>query len=810
MKIPLSWLKEFIPLTISPEEIAKLLTSAGLEVDSLEKTTFSFQGVVIAKVMDSQKHPQADRLSVATVFDGKNTYQVVCGAPNCRTGLISAFAPIGTILNTPEGPPFEIKKAKIRGVESCGMLCSPDELMLPSNNPSLVNGILELPEDAPVGMDLADYYGDTIFEISLTPNLGHCASILGVARELSAITGIPLNPPKINIREDSSISIHEKLTVSIQDFKNCPRYTCRYIQGIKIGPSPEWLVRRLEACGLRSVNNVVDATNYTLMELGHPLHAFDYDQLQKQQIIVKCALPGEPFTTLDNKERFMPEGSLMICDGDKSIAIAGIMGGLNSEVTDKTINVLIESAYFNPSNIRRTSKQLGLQTDASKRFERGTDPNNVIDALNRVTEMIQSLAGGIIAVGIIDAKEKSFNEEVIPCRLSRINGLLGTHLSASEVELIFKRLNFAYGWDGQDLFKVKAPTYRADLHIEVDLIEEVARLYGYDNISKQSSKALPSELPHSPVFIFEKEIRSRLISQGLQEFLTCDLIGPNLLNIVQDNATSPGAIVKVMNPVSVEQSILRFSLLPGMLSAAKYNWDHQNVNVKAFEIGRIHFKEGEKYKEPPVIGILLMGQRNQPSWDIKEQEIDFYDLKGSLEHLIHSLDIKNLTFKKSALSTFHSGRQATIMLGNIPAGSLGEVHPNVLRRLDLPQRVYYAELNLLDLMAARTSSVKMKDLAVYPASSRDWTLTLKEEVNLNTIQTIFKKINQPLLEEVKFLGLYRSDKLGQNQKNLTFRFIYRDPIKTVSQEEVESAHTYLIQNALKMLQEAHLIEENKT
>jgi phenylalanyl-tRNA synthetase beta chain len=798
MKILLSWLREYIPITLTPIDIAKKLTMAGLEVDAVEPVGVSFQGIIVGKVIEASKHPNADKLCVATVFDGKDHHQVVCGAANCRQGLKTAFAPVDATLTDEEGKPFKIKKCKIRGVESNGMLCAADELGVGEGE----NGIIELPDNLEEGTNVADIFADWAFEISLTPNLGHCASLQGVSRELSAVTGIPFTPPSIQVKGEMGASIQSLTSVVVEDVEKCPRYTCRLIRGVKVGPSPQWLKSRLEASGIRSINNIVDITNYVLLEFGQPLHAFDFDLLEGHKVIVKCAQKGEIFTTLDGKERTLTPDMLMICDEKKSVAIAGVMGGSNSEVTEKTVNVLLEAAYFSPQAIRKTSKLLGLSTDASKRFERSCDPNGLKQAVERATQLIHELAGGEVATGLIDISQGPFPEKVVTCRLSRINQLLGSHLGVSEVETVFQHLGFAQEFDKKDLFKVSVPTYRADISSEVDLIEEVARIYGYDNIPKRTAYYESSLIPHSPIYLFEKEARTRLIAEGLQEFITCDLIGPAMLEVVRDNAMKEAALVRVKNPVSIEQSVLRYSLLPGLLQLVKYNYDRQNHDVSGFEIGRIHFRQGEQYKEQSVIGILLTGKQAPHNWNSKLQDVDFFQLKGMVENILTELGIENFHFKVSHLNTLHSGRQASILINEVPVGSIGEVHPAVIRRLDIPQRVYYAEIDLHELYPLRKQEIKMQSVPVYPGSSRDWTITLKEKMAIGELFNILHAIPSNLLEDVSLLDIYRSERLGADFKNVTLRFLYRDPAKTLSQEEVDAAHAHLTQETLNALGKA--------
>ncbi len=785
MRIPLSWLKEYIHLDNSPDEIAHQLTMAGLEVDHIETIGENLSEIVVVTVLEANKHPNADKLTIASVTDGNNTYQVVCGAPNCRQGLKTAFAKVGTELK--DGTErFTIKKAKIRGIESEGMLCSGKELGLSADH----DGILEIDSEVVNGSTLKALFADTFFEISLTPNLSHCTSIYGIARELSAITGKPLKPLTIAVNQ-SEESIDDYLSVQIEDKENCPRYSCRVIRNVQIAPSPQWLKERIEKCGLRSVNNVVDITNYVLLELGHPIHAFDYDRLEEQAIVVRKARSSETIQTLDGKERKLSDSQLMICDRVRPVAIAGIMGGANSEVNENTKHIVLECAYFDPMSIRRTSKHLNLSTDASKRFERGTDPNHLIAVLNRASMLIQQVSGGKVLAGCMDCQAKEFPQMRLSCRLARINQMIGRTFSRGEVEEVFGRLHFSFHWDGQDQFAVTVPTYRNDIKSEIDLVEEVARLYGYDNIPRKAKKYDGSSLPSIPLFNFERQIREKLIGEGLQEFLTCDLIGPTLLQIIYKENAIEKNVVKVLNPTSIEQSILRISLLPGLLQVVKYNHDHNNQTINGFEIGRIHFRENDLYKEQPVVGMILSGNASLPHWGHKEVEFDFFDLKGIVENLLASLKIENYALKNIGLETFHSGRQASIYIDSMEIGSFGEIHPAIQRRLDVPQRIFFAEFNLQPLMQLTKPLEKVTPLSIYPASERDWTLTIHESVPYANILKVIEQQHSSILESVSLKDIYKNEKLGVGNQNITLHFVYRDLSKTIEQEVVDQEHERL-------------------
>lgn len=794
MKFPLSWLKEYIDIELPPQQIAKILTQSGLEVDSIENDAMNFTNVVIGHVLDVEPHPNADKLRVAQVTDGFETFQVVCGAPNCSKGMKTAFAKIGAILKTPEGEVFKIKKSKIRGVESCGMLCSGTELGISKES----EGIIEFAEYLNVGADVADLYSDPIFEISLTPNLNHASSLIGIARELAAVTGLPLKMPKVALKE-SEKNAKDLIKIEVRDKEDCPRYDARVVEGLKPMESPDWLKKRLVACGIRPSFPAVDVTNYVLLEMGQPLHAFNLDALEGDKVVVRRAAGQERLTTLDGRERSLTEDMLLIADSKKGLAVAGVMGGESSEVKENTGRILIESAYFRPSSVRRTSKTLGLSTDASRRFERGVDPNGIQIALDRAASLLQELFGAEVLRGAIQVQTQEFPEMKIQCRLSKVNNLLGIKLSLSEMESHLQRLGFKIENEGEDALLVTVPTFRVDVTAEVDLIEEVARMVGYDNIPRIASRYHSTSLPNNPMYEFEREVRERLIGEGLQEFLTCNLIGPSMLETVPDPKMPKEGIVHVINPTSIEQSIMRTSHLQGLLHAVKFNRDHENHTIAGFEVGKVHFKADGKYQEPIVAGIVLSGKNSPYHCSTKPPAVDFYDLKGIIENLLEGLNIKRYSFRPSSIDTFHSGRQALVQVDGIDVGSLGEIHPAIQRKLDIPERIYFAELNLGDLLNAGRGDLKMRTLSLYPCSERDWTVTMPVSIPVQQIITSIQRIPSKLLEEVSLVDIFQSEKIGQDVKNVTLHFVYRDKTKTLAQEQVEEEHARIIETATKMI-----------
>ena len=794
MKVPLSLLKEYLNFTQSPEELANVLTLAGIEVEGIETSQLKFSGVVVGQILETIRHPSADRLCIAKVSDGQEEFQVVCGASNCRAGLKTAFAKIGAVLVDEENKSFKIKKSKLRDVESFGMLCSEKELGLGNG----LEGIMELPGDVEVGKDLASYYSDLIFDVSLTPNLGHCMSIYGIARELSAQLNIPLKKPFFSLNEDEQ-PIEKYVQASLIDKKQCPRYACRAVKGVQVGPSPEWLKKKIEACGIRSINNVVDVGNLVMLELGQPLHMFDADKIEGKKIIITAQTDYQELETLDDIKRPIPPDALLICDVSGPLAFAGVMGGKHSAVTDQTVNVLIEAAYFTPQAIRKSARLLNLKSDSSQRFEKGVDPNGVINALNDAAFLLQKVAGGKICKGFIDHKAHEFVEKKIACRVQRVNHLLGTHLSAREMTELLLRLEMHILQETNHELLVAVPTYRNDISSEIDLVEEVARVYGYNNIPKPIPSLTTSAIPDTPLYLMEKAIRSRLIAEGLQEFMTCDLISPTQAAMALEHSMSKEALISVLLSHSVDQSVLRSSLLPGLLQVVKYNVDHGVTNIAGFEIGRAHFKEKDQYIEPIIAGIILSGQRAPFHWSPKPEDFDFYDLKGIIENLFSSLNIDAVEFETSHLQNFHPGRQAKIRKGEALLGVIGEVHPDRVAIIDVPQRIFFAEINLQDLMALVPKQWTVADVAQFPGSERDWTVTLNEELPIAEMIRALYSVPSRVLEKVILLDLYKSEQIGKDKKNATFRFFYRDREKTIAYETVEKEHARLIAAAAEKL-----------
>ncbi|NGX56447.1 MAG: Phenylalanine--tRNA ligase beta subunit [Candidatus Anoxychlamydiales bacterium] len=783
MKITLSLLKEFLNTNISVKDIATHLTDVGIEVDHIlnEKPTFS--NVVSAKIMDVKKHPKSKKLVIVNVFDGSEIYQVVCGANNCRKDLITAYAKVNSFITDENGNKINIKKAKLQDVESFGMLLSKKELNISDDH----SKIIELPNDFKLGIDLASTIIDPILDISLTPNLGHCLSALGIARELGASINQKIKMPSFKLKEiDEKTS--DKIKVDIQDDR-CNRYACRILKNVKIAPSPFWLTQELEAMGQRSINNVVDVTNYVMLKLNQPMHAFDLDKINGS-IIVNSNKNEIKFLSLDEIERTLPKNTLLISDEKKPLAIAGIIGGLNSHTEDQTVNILLESANFDSMTVRKSCKVLNVKTESSIRFEKKTDFNMVPFALDYAAYLIQNITNANILKGSIDIIKNKYKSKTIKCRLSRVHKILGAKISLSECLDIFKRLDFILKSSEDDNFELEIPSYRNDLNVEIDIIEEIARIFGYNNIPKIIPTYKSSSVYHSKKYLFEKDLKSYLRSSNLQEVITTDLIGPKFCDFALKFNLTKEMLVNVKHFKSIEQSILRPTLLPSFLEVLKFNQDRNNRNLHIYEISTVHFKKNDEVLEKWVLSILLSGKKAPYRWDKHNLDINFFDLKGILENILDSTLFANYDFKRSKIEALHPGRSSNILINDIEIGALGEVHPSILKAFDIKQKAYFLEIEIDSIFKNKKNQVKCTSPSEYPSTTRDLTITLENHIEVELVNKIIKSIDSTLLESFHLMDIFQLD---QNKKNITFRFIYRDQFKTILFEEADMEHKKIVE-----------------
>jgi phenylalanyl-tRNA synthetase beta chain len=802
LKVSHSWLKNYLDFELAPEDVRDRLTMLGLEVEEVERPGDKYRGFVVGEVVEVRGHPNADRLYVCKVNTGGEILQIVCGAPNVSEGQKVPVALVGAVVprnqHDPEGKPFTLTRAKIRGVESFGMICSEFELGIGDDR----EGIMVLEPNARVGQSLSEYFGldDIIYDISITPNRPDCLSHIGIARELGISLGRKIKKPRVSFTE-SEKRIDDHAQVEIVDKVNCPRYSARVVLGVKVGPSPEWLQRMLKSVGLNPINNIVDVTNYVLYEMGHPLHAFDYDKLSGHKIVVRCAEDGERFETLDGKIRTLRGDTLMICDAEKPVAIAGVMGGKNTEITFETRNVLIESAYFNPISIRRTSKFLGLTTDASYRFERGADPEAVIPALNRAVQLIAEIAGGEILNGVIDVYPNPINPRIINLRFRRLNDILGIEISPDRVIEILRGLEFEILNNDGEVINVRIPTFRPDIEREIDLIEEVARVYGYENIPDKMDSVIHFSTEKIRVD-FHELVRERLIGAGFKEVVTNSMQ-------VEEKARMFGGenFVRVINPISREMSALRTSLIPSALDVVKHNFSYGVRNLKFFEIGRVFRISAEddprkivdNYLEEEKLLILITGRAEPISYDIEEREFDIYDIKGEVENLFRNIFLDNYRFiYYSNNSDVISDMSIGIEIDGKDAGRIMKVGDMILRKFDINANIFVAEIDFDVLCkSSRFEFRRYMSLPRFPAVYRDLAFVVDENVPVGDVEKTIRERAGRVLKSIRLFDIFRSEKIGKGKKNVAFSLELISEERTLTDREVDE----IISDVVKYVEE---------
>ena len=793
MLVSLKWLKDYININITVEELAEKLTMAGLEVDEIKTIHPSFCGVVTAKIISVNPHPTADRLSLCDVTDGSQTYRVVCGAKNIKAGNIVPLAKVGATI--PGG--HTIKSTVLRGEKSDGMLCSEAELEVGDNS----SGIWQLPESLTLGesLETAIDLNDTVLDVSVTPNRSDCLSMIGIAREVAAITGGKIKIPVGRVHETlEEIGLHAAVTIIDTDL--CPRYSARLLKNVKIGSSPAWMKTRLESAGIRSINNVVDVTNFVMLEMGQPLHAFDFRFLEKGKIVVRKSTDDEEFTSLDGKTRKLPADTLLICDGVKPVAIGGIMGGLNSEVKEDTQIVLLESAYFNPVSIRRSARKLAMSTDASFRFERGIDPDGAIVALNRAAQLIADFSGGNIYRNCIDEYPHKISPvKDIPLRLSRICQLTGTAIDSKEVIKILQSLGMTVGKAGKDNYLVTPPTFRLDIKREIDLIEEVIRIYGYDRIPVTLPNVAAIEMASNPRKDLEEKIRHILTGTGYSEVVNYSFVSPESVDhlcLPEDDERR--RLVRIRNPLVEDQSVMRTTMVFGLLDTMKKNNNNGSLDLKIFEMGCVFLdlKREELPEEKNMLACLMTGATTDNLWGNKESA-DFYDLKGCLENIFYDLKLTNCSYRSSISEPFlHPGKSCGIYIGEVSAGYLGQVHPDVLERMDLKNNAYVIEINL-DILANQASNIiAYKEISKFPVVTRDVAYLIPAEMETGNMVDIVLRQSEELLENVGIFDIYAGKGIAEGVKSLGLRFSYRAPDRTLTDVEVNKIHDKIVQNTI--------------
>ncbi len=799
MLASIDWLKQYVDIDVTPEELAERLTRVGLEVESVIHLGEGLEGVVTGKVMQIERHPDSDHLWVCMMDYGQegDLVQILTGAQNVHQYDIVPVATVGAKLppsgRNPEG--LKLKKAKMRGLDSFGMLCSADELGIDSKLllPEQRNGIYILPEDTPIGVDIKKVIGldDVVLDIDLTANKQDCFCITGLAREAAAVLGKELKMPDISVKEEGKGVANEIMSVDITIPELCQRFTGRCLQNIKIMPSPMWMQNHLRACGMRPISNVVDVTNYVMLELGQPMHAYDADTVADHHIIVRRGIDGEKFITLDSQERELDHTMITIADADHAIGLGGVMGGLQTEVTDKTTTVLLEAASFYGPSIRRTSKALGLRSEASGRFERGIDIANCPRALHRAAHLLEQMGACETVPGIIDTYPVEIKPAVIRVTPAAINTRLGVEISKDEMLAILAKLQFTVEEDG-DVLVVTAPTWRQDVTCDADISEEIARMHSYDKIESHMPNLALVQGRQDVAEDVRDRVEDYMVSAGLDEVMTYTFVNSNVndkLLLAEDDARR--TMIKIMNPISEDWGSMRTSMVPSLLATASHNLARQVEIVKIFEVGKTFAPKALPLTDFPVekrvLGAVLSGKRNALSWNTSKDSVDFYDMKGVLEGLMDELGIADYELVQETQPYYHPGKSCAIRYHGAIVGYMGEVHPTVAENFDVPEATYVLELEIAPLVEAANAVPQYVHLPKFPSMSRDIAVVVPLEVTTAEIEGVIRAHAGELLRGVRVFDIYTGKQVAEGCKSMAFNLLYQAPDRTLTDAEVDAS-----------------------
>lgn len=796
MLVSLNWLKEYVEIDgFSPEELAEKVTKSGIEVDNVEYIAEESSNVVIGYVKSCEKHPNADKLNLCQVDVGDETLQIICGAPNVRQGQKVAVAKPGAVL--PGN--FKIKRAKLRGVESNGMICSLAELGFSEKHipKEFAEGIFVFPEDAPVGENVLPIINatDAILEFDLTPNRADCLSMLGVAYEVGALLDKPVKLPSEEIKA-SNEKAEDYISVKVEAEELNPYYGAFVIRNVEIKPSPLWMQNYLLAAGIRPINNVVDITNYVLLEYGQPLHAFDYDRLNSKEIVVRTAKKDEKIITLDDVERTLTTDNLVITNGQVPVALAGVMGGANSEVTSETKNILLEAAFFNSVSVRKTVKATGLRSESSTRFEKGIDPNRVRRAGLRACHLLEQYAGGTVLEGVVEYDVLDRTEKKVVMDTKTINDRLGTEIDSEEIAKILERLQFDYERK-DDHFVVSAPTRRGDITIFEDMLEEVARIYGYDNLpfTLPTGAATAGGLTKNQAL--RRAVKNYLEGVGLMETRTYSLTSESFIQKLvskEIKELNPEPISLAM-PMSEDHKFLRLSILPELLKTVSYNLARNQTNLAYYEIGSIFITDEKELTKQPseqlrIVGVLT-GKWLEHLWQQENKKIDFYVVKGIVEGLFEYLELP-LAVEQAQLPDMHPGRTASLLLNGRVIGFMGQLHPALEKEMDLKE-TYVFDINMEAVLDAHEYVPSYTQIPRYPSVTRDIAFILDEQVNAGDVKATIEEIGAPLVKQVRVFDLYKGENLPEGKKSVAYSLLYQDTERTLVDEEVEKSYQAIIE-----------------
>ncbi len=804
MKVSLNWLKNYIEINQTPDEISEILTTIGLEVEGMEEVESikgGLEGVIVGKVLECGKHPNADKLSLCKVnVGGEDDLQIVCGAPNVATGQTVLVAQIGTTLYDKQGEPWKIKKGKIRGEESHGMICAEDELGLGESH----DGILVLDDSIAAGTLAKEVYkveNDIVYDIGLTPNRSDATSHIGVAQDLVAYLHIN-HSSDVNIQLPDLASFHvdnktRVINVEVANEKKCPRYSGLTISGVTIGPSPQWLINKLSSIGVRPISNIVDITNFVLHEYGQPLHAFDADKIDGQKILVKTLDQDTPFLALDEKERKLSEDDLMICDNNsKPMCLGGVFGGIDSGVTESTQNIFLESAHFEAEGIRMSSTKHLLRTDAAKCFEKGSDPNITIDALKRAAILIKEIAGGEISSDIVDVYPNKIEEKEIQLRYEKVNEVLGNEISVDEIHAILRAMNMGIDPVDDKSIKVRVPTNKADVLREIDLIEEILRIYGFNKIEIGSE--IRSSISHSDFpdkSDLKERIRNILSSNGFCEMMNLSLIESRFY---QGSYINEQDMVFINNTSNVHLNIMRPEMILSGLQSVGYNINRQQQDLKLYEFGKSFKRHNDGIEEREKFTLFLSGALVEESWNSQSKAVDFYDLKSFVELILNSLNVPQCEVKELKDSRFLYG--TSLLLNNHTICTLGLLDSTFTARADVKKAVFCAEFNVESLLQNVRQQLHIDSISKFPTVRRDLAMILEENVDFQQVKDLAIKTDKKILKNVGLFDVFRDkDKVGEGKKSLAVSFMFENKEKTLKDKDVDKVIKkikYLLENEL--------------
>jgi len=787
MKFSESWLREWVSPQLTTEELEAQVTMAGLEVDAVDPVATNFSGIVVGQVVTREQHPDADKLSVCSVTDGNETFQVICGAPNVREGLKIPFAKIGAVLPLPDGKDLKIKKAKLRGVESFGMLCAEAEMGMAENS----EGLMELPEDAPVGTDIREYLklDDAIIEVDLTPNRADCLSVKGLAREVGTITKMDVQYPAI---QPVKAVVEDTLAVALEAVEACPKYVGRVIKGVNVAAvTPLWMVEKLRRSGIRSIDPVVDVTNYVLLELGQPMHAFDLAKLDGG-IRVRYAEEGEPLTLLDGQEIKLKSDTLVIADQSKPLAIGGVMGGEHTGVSAETQDLFLEVAYFNPVAIAGKARNYGLHTDSSHRFERGVDYRLQVEAMERATQLILDICGGQAGPVVETVEQAAMPQEAkVTLRAERVKQVLALELPKADITDMLTRLGMGVT-ETEEGWSVDVPSYRFDVSIEPDLIEEIARIYGYNNLPVATPMAALDLVVEDEAITPMEMVKQYWVSRGYQEAITYSFVDPKVQALVDPQIEG----LALANPISADMGVMRTNLWTGLIKAAEHNLNRQQDTVRLFETGLRFVPQGNDLVQEPVVSGLICGSRVSKGWTNGSDKVDFFDLKGDLEGMLAKLG-GSVEFVKGEHPALHPGQCAAVQKHGENIGHMGAMHPELQKKLGIKAPLFLFELKQEAVLSGQVPAYSA--VSKFPEVSRDLAFVVAEDVTWGQVEAVIRSQAGEYVQKVTLFDVYRGQGIENGRKSLALGLTWQHPSRTLNDEEITSWVDGIIKNLTEEL-----------